>query len=862
MGSHPLLVGDTEQLRKKLEGASGLLGQYWADYRNRLLSDPGKRSHLLPLSALITGENVEEARENLCQLWRRLFQDDTARDVQFHTWCRSGTVLRYALHFDWLAACGAWSAEETQEAAESFLGFAFKHPYQVLSSRTRACNNQPLAMALNCALLGYVFGCKHADHATGRFLFEYGTQRILDLLGLFPQDGYGGEGSTYTSLVNTPLACWIAEFMKDGLGTDVLDRPFPPNGTRLRDIIGMENHLVSPGGLMPPWDHYGWLKPVNAAPFAYLARTTGNADYLGMIPAFDLWSADGSFAWIHDDPLWTLLWWPEQFKDFSATEPSNTLFGWFLPKTGAALDDLPRRTRLMQVWDACADGISGLCRLQSNPNHLMFEYAGEPVFQDGIEVWDSHPWMYSEDQVFAALTEAQRRRYTHYVLGNGTSVEGLTSLLTTVSTGLTGAANTIIVDNEPWHWPGRRCVGRAEGYVRTDDMQAVSADCSDFYRPRFDVKQALRTSAWSTAEGFGVVLDSLNAESSHTWCWQAHLRPDTKIEGNTARVVLPGGRHVLLAWEAGPEAGLTELPNFPRTQEGESVRLELRQNGSQAEFTVLIAPEATSATVRRLSPTQVETVIDGERRILDIPLEPIHSVPEDVHELPDLEADAIIPFADLEDALRTVAWPGKRVAGDFNSGGAGQGSGQGSGLLLVLDECLAETVSASVDEHTLLEALAHERWPVRAAAANVLGRRRVYHAAPQLRRLLEEEHALPQDLLYPTMDAVEDGRTPEERGKRWRLKASLIVALGRLRDPEAIPILHRIFLDGHDFHAVYSVAAQALGRIGGAEVREVLQLAKSEQEHNTTLRVQAALAKLQNEPDAYVSDDSTLMKRG
>jgi hypothetical protein len=831
----PLLVGAPDRLRDKLAGATGLLGQYWADYQGRLLRDPAQRPQLLVLSALLTGQGVEEARANLRQSWRRLAQDDAAADVQFHTWCRSGAILRQALHFDWLAARGVWSAAETAEASETFLGFAFKHPYQVLTSRTRTCNNQPLAMALNCAVLGYVFGCKQAHHATGRFLFEYGTRRILDLLGLFPQDGYGGEGSIYTSYVNTPLACWIADFLGETLGTDLLDRPFPPNGTTLRGIVEMEHRLVSPGGHMPPWDHYGWQKPVNAAPFAWLARATGNPDYLAMIPAFDLWAAGGSLAWGHDDPLWTLVWWPENCRDFSATQPSAQAFGWFLPKTGAALDDLPRRVRLMQVWDACADGIAGLCRMQSNPNHLMFEYAGEPVFQDGVEAQGAHPWPFTADQVFAALTDEQRRRYTRYVLGNGTAATELQSLLTSVSTGLTGAANAVVVDDEPWHWPAQRCVGRADGYVRSAELQAVSADCAAFYQARYDVEQARRTSAWSTACGFGVVLDTLKAGRSHEWCWQVHLRPDTTLDGNTACVKLPSGRHVLLAWETGPTAHLTTLPGFPRTEEGASVRLELRRQGTQTDFTVLIAPEAQTATIRRLTPTCVEAVIDGVRHTLEIPLQPVTAVHDDVHELPDLDADAESPFADLDGVLHAMTWPK---------------SPGGEGFLPALDACLGATAASLVDDDRLIETLEHPRWPVRAAAADALGRRGVQRAALRLRRLLAVEHALPQAVLYPSANAPDDERTPEERGKHWRLKAALIVALGRLRDRDTVPLLRRIFTDGHDFHAVYSVAAQALGRIGGPEALAVLHLAQAEQEHNTVLRVRAALEKLELQPAA------------
>lgn len=834
--AHPLFLGEPDRLRDKLAGATGLLARYWADYRERLLQDPGRRPHLVFLPALLTGEGLEDARSAILECGRRLAQEDAAGDVQFHTWCRSGTVIRQAVYFDWLASRQAWSRAETEEAAEAFLGFAFKHAYPVLTSRTRTCNNQPLAMALNCAVLGYVFGCKHADHPTGRFLFEYGTQRILDLLGLFPQDGYGGEGSTYTSLVNTPLAFWIAGFLSETLAGDWIDRPFPPNGATLRRIVEMEQRLVSPGGLMPPWDHYGWQKPANASPFAYLARVTGSPEYLAMIPAFNLWEAGGGLAWGHDDPLWTLVWWPEAFKTYANTQPPAERFGWFLPRTGAALDDPQRRARLMQVWDACADGISGLCRMQSNPNHLMFDYAGEPVFQDGVEAKDAHPWSFSEDEVFAALTDEQRSRYTRYVLGNGTSTDGLQSLLTTVSTGLTGAANAVVVDEEPWHWPGRRCVGRADGYVRTAGLQAVSADCAEFYHSRYDIGQARRTSAWSTALGFGVVLDSLKSARSHAWRWQVHLRPDTTLEGRTARVNLPGGRHVLLAWEAGPTVRLTSLPGFPRTEEGASARLELCLQGPQAEFTLLIAPDAQAASIRRLSPTRIEAVIDGVRHPLEIPLQPVAAVRDDVHELPDLDADASVPFPDVDAALHALAW-GSSPPAHSPAGKAG--------LLSALDACLAQIAAPTASEQILMAALEHTRWPVRAAAADVLGRRGARQAIPVLRRMLEAEHALPTAVLYPDANTPSDGRSTEDLGKRWRLKAALIVALGRFRDGETVPLLRRLFTDGHDFHAVYSVAAQALGRIGGPDALEVLHLAQAEQEHNTSLRVRAAIENLE-----------------
>jgi len=832
---HPLFTGDPERLLAKLRGAGGLLEKYRDEFHQRLLLDPAMRSNIVFLPALLTGEGMDDARGALRQYWEALAREDAAWDVQFHTWCRSGTVLRKAVFFDWLACSGAWSDDEMAAAAESFLGYAFKNAYTVLLSRTRTSNNQALAMALNCAVIGYLFGMKHRRHGTGRFLFDYGVRRLVDLIGLFPADGYGGEGSTYTSAVNTPLAYWINEFFRQALGEEWLDKPFSPNNTTLRSILEMEQRLVSPGGWMPPWDHYGWSKPCNASPFAYLARVLHRPEYLSMIPAFNLWGGGGSLAWGHDDPLWTLVWWPEAFKDFNGTEPPAGLFGWFLPRTGAALDDATHKARLMQVWDACADGIAGVCRIQSNPNHIMFDYAGEPVFQDGVAGAGKSPWGFTADQIFTGMKKEQRDRYVNYVLGNNTGQSNLQDLLDVLSTGMTGASNAIIVDEEPWHWPGSRCVGAPAAYIRENGLQAVAADCADFYKSRYDVERALRTSLWSD-EGFGLVADSLQAGSAHSWRWQVHLRPDVTLVGDTARIALPGGRHVLLAWEHGPTARLSPLENFPKTQECRCVRLELLlERTATAEFNVLIAPEAKSASIRRLGPNRVEVVIDGVRREVALPRPGRLDVVPDVHELPDIAGDWE-KLPELDACLKkTLGCSEPDVPALLP---------ESPGLLPALDACLAQLTATGLNMDLLRKALHHPRWPVRAAAADVLGRRGVSSEAPVLRRMLADEHAISAGELYPPTDAAPGARTTEDLGKRWRLKAALVVALGRMKDEAAVPVMHGILKDGYDFHAVYSVIAQALGRIGGSAAIEALRLAQNEQEHNTTVRTQKAMLKL------------------
>jgi hypothetical protein len=836
----PLFAGDPERLAAKLNSATGLLGRYWHDFQTQMLTQPGARSNLIFLPALLSGEGLKEARDAIKSNWQGGLRNDASVTAQFHTWCASGIAMRRAVYFDWLACRNAWSKAEIREAGEAFLGFAFKHSYMVLTSRSRTSNNQALVMALNCAVTGYLFGCRHADHPTGRFLFQYGVRRLIDLLGLFPADGYGGEGSTYTSHVNTPLAFWICEFFRQILDADCLDFPFPPNGTTLHSLLDMERKMISPGGLMPPWDHYGWQKPVNASAFAYLAKATGQPQYLSFIPAMELWSTQGSLAWWIDDPLWTLLWWPEEFKDFNDEKLPQDRFGWFLPRTGAALDDCRLHSRLLQVWDACADGISGICRWQANPNHMMFEYEGEPVFQDGIHVSGSHPWSYTADQVFACLTAEARERYLRYVLGNDTATGSFQELMTLVSHGLLGAANAIVIDEEPWYWPGQRWVGTPEQYSRNGGLQVVTAEAADFYRPRYDVRSVKRTSVWSDA-GFGVILDDLRAESEHTWRWQVHLRPDVELEENAVAVRLGNGRHVRLAWAGTPEVRLTPIEGFPGTEEKRCMRLDLIARGTAAEFTVVIAPAATSAEVRRTASGQVEVVVDGVRHETTIPVAGAMDVTSDIHELPDLEADYAPAPSLFEAALKQVAEPAVRDGNDTTAATRTSDS-----CLAAQDYCFALLECGSYgDTAKLVDVLNHPRWPARAAAAEVLSRLGVTAVLPELRRQLQAEHALPPELLYPqTEDKMQDPIAAEERGKRWRLKAALIRALGRLGDTEAVPLFEQILRDGHDFHAVFSVTAQALGRIGDAAAVDTLKLAMREQEQNTALRARLALEHL------------------
>jgi hypothetical protein len=851
--TQPLFIGTVEALSGKLRTANGLLKTYRDDFYGRILKDPGQRGQMIYLPAAISDEYGNEAANALRDYYRALAQSDTAGDVQFHTWCRAGSVTRRIAFFDWLAHRNFWSKADIEEAAESFLGFAFKHCYQVLTLRRRASDNQALSMVLNCAVAGFAFGHKLSDHPTGKFLFEYGVGRLPDMIGLFPGDGYGGEGSTYTSHVNTPLAYWAAEFLCQVLGNDVLETPFQPSGTTLRKMIEMELRLISPGGLLAPWDHYGWQRGINASALAYLAKATGNPRYLAIIQALGLWSDPGYLAWGQDDPMWTLLWWPDRFKDYAETDLPDELFGWFLPKTGAALDDCARRTRLMQVWDASAETLAGVGRGQVNPNHIIFEYGGEPVLQDGVPDHDAgDPWKLPPEKVLQNTTPEERERFRRYlesILGAKVVWE---SVIQGISGGLLGASNSIVIDDEPWYWPGGTRVGRAEFYARTGGLQAVTADSAPFYQPRYDLKRARRTCVWTDA-GFGLVLDSLDADSEHDWTSQVYTRPGLTMARTSARLSLPSGKTVLFAWEKGPKASIETVNGYPGTNEKRSERLSLPLRGRSVRFSMVIAPDATSASISREG-NRVRVRVNG--RVHEFIVENFEREPQMIgskafqamfawkhgRNLVEVQANQMGPYQpdirELEDIIRDYDPQRPELLGLVNwEAEPGQ---PGESRLSQVDACLAQLKAAKVNEAFLLEMLRSGTWPVQAAAADVLGRRGCQRAAPVIQELLEKEHSIPQAELYPF-----DGKGGELEAKRWRLKSALIVALGRLSALESVPLLGRINADSRDFYGVYSVAAQALGRIRGPDAKSALSPLLQEFEINTFMRTRHALKALE-----------------
>ncbi len=656
-----LTISDVETLQRKLGQPSPSLAGLYARFCERLEADPAFRANNLFLPALL-GDSaaVAEARQHVLEKAAAFGRMNGAMgNVEHHTWCVAPDIMRYAVYYTWLVPHAGWSKQETNQIAESLLHFCREHVVAVLRSRIPSGNNQSLSMALTCAVVGAAF----PGNPQAAALEAYGVAKVKETLGLFDPSGYSGEGSTYQTQVISPLLMWTYAFLMRREGVDCLSRPFAPKAVLLRDLLCMESRLGSPGSLLPPWDHYGWQQKINLAAIAFQAGISGAAATLD--DAAEVWDRESFIAWNRDDRMWALLYWPEtQSLGVARRSPDSALSGWTLPTVAATLDHDALRARLMMAWDRSADDLQTLGRAQVNPNHLMLEIGGVPIFGDGIAESESGFLGLGDEQIAAPLRAAQRQLIVE-------QYGGLRGWVAQIQNGVIGAANAVVVDGERGYFPVGSRVGRLVCERRNDTQHLVSAESVAFYRPTYDLDR-VRRSVSMDANGVIWIIDDIRAATAHRFTWQVYLRQGGELNGDSLRLHTPEGVALTLAWASVDDSALHSISGFPQKAadaamawpENGSDRLELCQSGSRAVFAVVIVPESVECLrVRATSEGVWSADWDGGSSTLSLPAEAMAAlpdvVPEQVEDLSDLDAEPFglldEPTADLLAALQAPA---------------------------------------------------------------------------------------------------------------------------------------------------------------------------------------------------------------
>lgn len=644
MSNSVVLVPDVAALQRKLETPSPRLEKVYGRFRERLTHDGDFRRHHIYLPALL-GDPVAIAEAKGQLLMTALNPLILAKDqspgsrtvaqdsLDAHIWCMAPRAMRLAVYFTWLDRQGAWTAAERRLLGQALVGFFYDYVVPVLRARVPGGHNQQFSMTLCSAIVGHVFADTNGVETRAHTLREWALPKLKQVLGLLPASGYSGEGTTYQSDVISALSMWCGTFLEQLGYRDIWNHRWEPNGWRLSDALRMEVRLGSEGGLLLPWDNYGWSRLHNLAARARMAALSGDIGVLRM--AETVWDDFNFLAWRPDDRLWTLLYWPEhENPDTAGAGHGSPLSGWSECAVGASVEHLPRRLRVALAWDRCASGVQGVSREQVNPNHLMIELGGEPISADGS--LDPREKIFP-DEALARSLERMSAVERDLIVEQYGSIERWTG---NAQQGFLGASCSIVIDGWEGYFPAEAREGRLLFERRDPVRHTVTGEAAAYYQPAFDVSRMRRTVSVGVS-GVTWVVDDLQAPTEHAFTWRMWLRRCARQIGpHGVRLDLPSGVGVTLTWRVETDGGLqtapvalTTVPTFPLghgwPDEG-SERCDLCATGRRIRFVTCMVPEGVSG----LSACQVsegvwEAVWQGGSDRFELPPE--------VCALPDLE---------------------------------------------------------------------------------------------------------------------------------------------------------------------------------------------------------------------------------
>ena len=385
-------IGETllplDALRAKIariERQGGRRLELWNGIRRLARGNPAGNPWFLPFVAVMEGDPALLA---LAKKAIADFLDEAAGrgscGYLFNIWCFAFPHCRWALWFDFLRRAGAYSPEEADELAAKFLLVQFRDHHAGLRIKPdpECVDNQTASLVLSSFVVGSLFADGPGTGALARRLRDDAAPRLEAMVGGMPPGGYSGEGSTYQGRIVAfaiPLLLQALEFLRGE--ANLVEAPLAPNGTSAADILRATRNLWLPGALLLPWDDYGWQFGVTF-PLAFLAARTGDLQSLRLLEADAPWARFNSSGagWGHDDPVWTLVSWPDLPPGgLPPWEP------WRADTLGGTLVDPRGETYLMQMWDATTP----MCTRQHvNPNSVVLSYRGIPFTADGTEHGD------------------------------------------------------------------------------------------------------------------------------------------------------------------------------------------------------------------------------------------------------------------------------------------------------------------------------------------------------------------------------------------------------------------------------------------------------------------------------------------
>lgn len=608
----PFLLDDVDGLRERLlslEPQDGRRFELWRMVRDSARRAPSDFGWFVPFVAVITREpdDIERARGIIFDYLAKLEPMSFSTGLQFHFWCFAFPHAKVSLYFQWLCSVGAFSAEETREISEKLVSYHFVNFYYGMRDKPEpeCVDNQALSLCLSTTLVGYLFSRGPQPSRMAEIMLRDGLRRLPGMLADMPESGYTGEGSDYMNCVVGPAVPLAVEVLERVGGLhNVLEVPLEPGGAKPVNVLRVVAHSFMPGGLMLPWDNYGYQFGMRST-LAYGARRTGEDLFFEVLDNEVIWTYDIGIGWAYDDLVWTLIWWPARASDATG-DPSWR--NWYEPLAGAAFASADGNRYVMQMWDESEPNIP--TRSHVNPNAVLFNGFRTPISADGSPTEGAeHRFQFADtwrEVSFLAIDTESRYNY-----GDGTA----------------GAHSVVLID-------GTEGMRAHSDYAQTaatahdPKRQWVWADVTPIYRENFpDITEVSRRTQLHH-DRLVTIVDRVRAGADHRVTSRFVFRPEAQTIPGGVRVRTPEGVTLqLVDTSASTSVSIEEAAHVPAKPDDRSILVDFSSTGSEVDrvFVGLISRDLAT----------VERVVDAAV-------------------IPDL--DHGLTWQDARDALETTPW--------------------------------------------------------------------------------------------------------------------------------------------------------------------------------------------------------------
>ena len=290
-----------------------------------------------------------------------------------------------------------------------------------------------------------------------------------------------------------------------------------------------------------------------------------------------------SSGWGFDEPIWTLIYWPE----YDSNCEQNNWEPWLENDLGAVLSDSKGENYLMQMWDPTQP----MCvREHVNPNSLILVHKGIPFSADGSKTDDCKEIHY-EGAVFERNFGAGAHQKMDFSKGCG------------------GSHNCILVDGNEGLRPkdssspnGAFEQGNLVSFNKENKI--VIGDNSGIYKSVYEDCQHIVRRSQLVENRFWVVEDFAKFANEHEFTSRWWFRPNAEAVDGGVDVTTPEGALLQIRCMKGSnKAVIKRIEGYPKEPDGCSDRVDFKQAcqaGEDCRWLYVLWPTTTLETAQVL----------------------------------------------------------------------------------------------------------------------------------------------------------------------------------------------------------------------------------------------------------------------